>query len=84
MTDEQRETAAAIVRGVGWLVAAFVVLSMVGQFALVWTGRIPAGESAWRPVFDLVTLLVGIVAGYVSRDAQGRPPDDDDGTSRVG
>lgn len=79
MTDDQRATAATVVRWTAILVAVFIVLSLVAQFLLVWRGILPPDEGGvFKPIFDLVTLLVGMVAGYVARGA------DDDRTRDPG
>lgn len=68
-----------VVRWTVIVIGVFIVLSLTAQFVLVWTGRMDGeAEGVFRPIFDLVTLLVGMVAGYVARGA------DDDGSGDPG
>lgn len=55
------------------IVGVFMVASMVGQFVLLWTGRLEDGEGVWRPMFDLMAVLVGAIGGYIARDQMDRP-----------
>ena len=47
------------------IVGAFILLSFVAQFVLIWTGR-ATEDGSFRPVIDLVTVLVGAVGGYLT------------------
>ena len=47
------------------LIGVFVVVSLAAQFVLQYTGRLEGDEGVWRPLFDLVAILVGAVAGYI-------------------
>ena len=53
-------------------VCIFMLLSLVGAYALAWTDRDP-GE-IWSKVFDLVMVLAGAVVGYVAGERAARPP----------
>ena len=70
MTNDQKQTAAKVVRWMALFVAAFLLLSLVGQFILVYRGIVSPEEGVWRPIFDIVVLLVGAVTGYVARVAE--------------
>ena len=72
MTDKQKETAAQVIKWTALVIGGFILLVLVMQFLLVWTGRAQFPEGgAFQPVFDLIVLLVGIVSGYVARDWTG-------------
>ena len=51
-----------------WLIAvticAFMLLSLIGSFALEFTGR--ESGTIWGRIFDLVNVLAGVVAGYIA------------------
>ena len=47
------------------IIGTFVIVSLLGQFILTYTGRIAGDEGIWRPLFDLVAILVGAVAGFI-------------------
>lgn len=47
------------------IVGVFVIFSLLAQFLLVYSGRITGDEGVWRPLFDLMAILVGAVAGYI-------------------
>ena len=42
----------------------FLLISLVGAYALAWTDRDP-GE-VWTKVFDLVSVLAGALVGYIA------------------
>lgn len=65
------------------IIGLFVIGSLLVQFLLLWTGRIQPNEAqVWRPMFDLVAVLVGGVGGYITgqnvertgRQGDGRDP----------
>lgn len=66
MTDKQKQTYDRVILTVVAIVGTFILLSLLATFLLQWTGRIESGEGAWRPVFDLVIVLVSAVGGYIS------------------
>jgi hypothetical protein len=43
---------------------AFLIISLIGAYALAWTDRDP-GE-VWTKVFDLVSVLAGALVGYIA------------------
>ena len=62
------------------VIGAFLLLSLVGVFALAWNDK--AGENLWSALFALATALLGGVTGYlagtatVRRSGNGfRPPE---------
>lgn len=67
-----------IVMLVVYIVGLFLALSMVAQFALLWAGRLDAAEGVWRPMFDLMAVLVGAIGGYIARDAMNGHHKDDE------
>jgi hypothetical protein len=58
------------------IVGLFILFSLLASFLLQWSGRIEAGEGSWRPLFDLVIVLVSAVGGYLTgeRVERGRAP----------
>ncbi len=65
-----------VVLVVVYVVALFLALSMVGQVVLIVSGDLDGDDGIWRPMFDLVAVLVGAIGGYVARDAMGSRDDD--------
>lgn len=67
MTHQQRTTLDRVVLIVTGTVAGFIFLSLIAQFVLVYTGRLDTDDpGAWRPIFDLVVVLVTAVGGYIT------------------
>lgn len=67
------------------LIGVFIIISMVGNFVLLVTGVLdPEDSDVWRPLFDLVAILVGSVAGYIGgvEVEKNRKRKGDDGESR--
>lgn len=51
-------------------VCAFMLISLLGAYALAWTDRDP-GE-IWNRVFDLVGVMAGAVVGYIAGERSVR------------
>lgn len=80
MTERQKDTYDRVILTVVAIVGMFILISMIGQFLLVWTGRFPPDQTGvFKPIFDLVIVLVGAVGGYIAgeRIERGRNRGDD-------
>jgi hypothetical protein len=66
MTDKQKQTFDKVILWVTGMVGIFIILSLLAQFILVYTDRIEPDEGVWRPIYDLVLVLVSSVGGYVT------------------
>jgi hypothetical protein len=60
------------------IIGLFIIISLLGQILLIMTGDLEGSESSWRPLFDLVAILVGAVAGFIGGRAVGREDQSDD------
>ena len=67
--NTMQSTSAAVVRWALLIVGGFIFFSLIAQFLLLWTGRVD-DVGVFRPIFDLVTLIVGMVVGYVGRGSE--------------
>lgn len=83
MTQKQRDTYDRVLLIVVGIIAGFIFFSLVAQFVLVYTGRVSGDDAgAWKPLFDLVVVLVGAVGGYIAgerveRARKNKTPEED-------
>lgn len=78
MTQQQRDTYDRVVLMLTGLVGGFIFFSLVAQFVLVYTGRLDGDDAGvWKPIFDMVLVLVSAIGGYVTGERverARRPP----------
>lgn len=68
-----------VVLSVVVIIGVFIVLSLVAQFFLLWSGRITGEEAGvWRPIFDLVAVLVGGIGGFIAGSTTERSKEEAD------
>lgn len=59
---------ARVVRTLVWVVAGFLLFATVAEFVLIYTDQLTPDEAdQLAPLFELVSLLVGVVAGWTAR-----------------
>ena len=79
MTRSKRSIQDVVLVSIVAIIGLFIVLSLVAQFVLVWSGKLPADqEGVFQPLFDLVAILVGGVGGYVTGQTVERKKRDDE------
>ena len=67
MSPERRDTLDRVILTLVCIIGGFIMLSLVAQFFLLWSGRLDArDQGVFRPIFDLVAVLVGALGGYVT------------------
>lgn len=59
------------------IIGGFIFLSMIFSFVLLWTGRVDE-VTAWRPLFDIVAVMVGAIGGFITGQTveRGRDPEE--------
>jgi hypothetical protein len=62
VTDE--ETKNKVIVTITITICTFLLLSLVGTFALEWAGK-EAG-TVWSRIFDLIGVLAGALVGYIA------------------
>lgn len=70
MTSTPPSTHDRVTTIVAITVSIFLILSVLGAYALAWTGKDPG--DIWPRIFDVIAVLSGAVAGFIAGERTGR------------